>query len=61
VYPIKHKLKDCDMMKNLMTSGSLTQDKESEEDLGGSDEMTFLREDAVMMVYDGRPLPRGAI
>jgi hypothetical protein len=33
------------MMKNFMTSGSLTQDKEP-------------KVDAVMMVYDGRPPPR---
>jgi hypothetical protein len=23
-YPVKHKLKDCNMMKNFMTSGTLT-------------------------------------
>jgi hypothetical protein len=23
-YPVKHKLRDCDMMKNFMTSGFLT-------------------------------------
>jgi hypothetical protein len=35
-YPIKHKLNDYGMMKNFMTSGSLTQDQEPEEDPGGS-------------------------
>jgi hypothetical protein len=24
MYPIRHKLKDCDMMRGFMTSGSLT-------------------------------------
>jgi hypothetical protein len=41
MYPVKHKLKDCGMMKNFMTSGSLTQDKLPEEDPGGSDAMSF--------------------
>jgi hypothetical protein len=31
-YQIKHKLKDCDMMKNFMTSVSLTRGRELEED-----------------------------
>jgi hypothetical protein len=56
VYPIKHKLKDCDMMMNFMISGSFTCDKEPEEDSGRSDAMSFIREDAVMTVYDGHPL-----
>jgi hypothetical protein len=60
-YPVKHKLKVCDMMKNFMTSGSLTQGREPEEDPSGSDAMPFPRKDAVMMVYDGRtPLDREA-
>jgi hypothetical protein len=35
-YPIKHKLKDCGVMKNFMTLGLLTWDKEPEEDPSGS-------------------------
>jgi hypothetical protein len=31
-YPVKHKLKDNNMMKNFITLGSLTQDKEPKED-----------------------------
>jgi hypothetical protein len=58
VYPINHKLKDCGLMKNLMTSVSLTQDREPEKDPGRSDAMPFHREDAVMMIYDGCPPPR---
>jgi hypothetical protein len=26
VYPVRHKLKDCDMMKSFMISGSFTWD-----------------------------------
>jgi hypothetical protein len=33
-YPIKHKLKNCDMVRNFMTSRSLTRGKEPEEDQG---------------------------
>jgi hypothetical protein len=55
VYPINHKLKDCDLMKNFMVSGSLTRDMEPEEGPSGRDVMPFYREDAVMTVYDGHP------
>jgi hypothetical protein len=44
------------MMKNIMTSRSLTQGMELEEDPGGSDTMPFLEEDVVMMVYNGCPI-----
>jgi hypothetical protein len=33
-YPIRHKLKDCDMMKSFMISGSLTRGTELDEDPG---------------------------
>jgi hypothetical protein len=55
--PIKHKLKDCSMMKNFMTSVFLTRDRELEEDVGGSDVTPFPREDVVTMVYTGCPPP----
>jgi hypothetical protein len=54
-YPIKHKLKNCGMIKNFITLGSLIWDKEPEEVPGKSDAMPFPREDAVMTVYDGCP------
>jgi hypothetical protein len=54
-YPIKHKLKNYSMMKNFMTTGSLTKGKELKEDPSKSDTTPFPREDTVMMVYDGRP------
>jgi hypothetical protein len=56
-YPIKHKLRDCGMMKNFMASGSLTRGMEVGEvpDEGG---MThFPREDVIMTIYDGHPSP----
>jgi hypothetical protein len=56
-YPIKHKLKDCGMMKSFIISRFLTRGMEVEEDLGGSDTMPFPGEEAVMTVYDGRPSP----
>jgi hypothetical protein len=54
-YPIRHKLKDCDMMKSFMISGSLTRGTELDEDPGGSTRMPFPRDDAVMIVYGGCP------
>jgi hypothetical protein len=53
MYPVKHKLKDYVMMKNFMTSGSLTRDKEPKGDSGGGGTTPFLDEEVVMMVYDG--------
>jgi hypothetical protein len=44
MYPVKHRLKDCDMM-NFMAPRSLTRDMEPEED-------------TVMTVYSGLPSPR---
>jgi hypothetical protein len=40
-YPIKHKLKDCGMIKNFMILGSHTRSMELDEELGGSDTMPF--------------------
>jgi hypothetical protein len=55
VYPVRHKLKDCDMMNHFMISGSPTWGKELDEDPGGSDTMPFPRENTVMMAFGGRP------
>jgi hypothetical protein len=60
-YPIKHKLKHCSMMKNFVSSGSLTRDKEPEEDLSGRDTTPFPMEDVVMTAYDRRPLPGSTV
>jgi hypothetical protein len=52
-YPVRHKLKDCGMMRTFMTLGSLTWGTELDEDPGRSDMMLFPGENAVMMVYGG--------
>jgi hypothetical protein len=55
-YPIKHKPRDCGMMKNFMTSGSLTRGIEVDEVPDEGDTTPFPREDVIMTIYDGRPL-----
>jgi hypothetical protein len=57
-YLVRHKLKDYDMMKSFMILGSRTCGMELGKDRGGSDMMPFHREDAVMILYGGRPSPR---
>jgi hypothetical protein len=42
-YPIRHKLKDCDMMKSFMISGSCTLGTRLNEDPSGSNAMPFPR------------------
>jgi hypothetical protein len=37
LYPIKHKLKDCTIIKNFMTSWALSRGRKPEGDLGGKD------------------------
>jgi hypothetical protein len=54
-YPVKHKLRDCGMMKNFMASGSLTQGMEIDEVPNEGDATPFPGEDAVMMIYDEHP------
>jgi hypothetical protein len=56
-YLIKHKLRDCSMMKNLMALGSLTQGMEVNEVPDEGNTTPFLGEDVVMMKYNGRPSP----
>jgi hypothetical protein len=60
-YPIKHKLKDYNMMKNFMISGSLTEGMELDEDSGESYMMPFPWEETVMTVYDGCPHQKGTM
>jgi hypothetical protein len=55
-YPIRHKLKDCGMMRSLMTSGSITRGAELDTGPDGSDTMPFPEENAVMIVYGGHSL-----
>jgi hypothetical protein len=54
-YPINHKLRDCGMMKNFMTSGSLTRSMEVNEVPNEGDLTPFPGEDAVTTIYDGHP------
>jgi hypothetical protein len=57
VYPIKHRLRDCNMMKNFMASGSPARGMEVDEVPDEGDTTPFPREDAVLMIYDGCPSP----
>jgi hypothetical protein len=57
-YLIRHKLKDCDMMRSCMTAGSITWGVELDEGPNGSDTMSFPEENTVMMVY-APPPPSG--
>jgi hypothetical protein len=58
-YPVRHKLKDCSMMRSFMTSGPLTWGAELDKGLDRSDTMSFPEENAIMTVYGGPPPPRG--
>jgi hypothetical protein len=57
-YPIKHKLRGYGMMKNFMVLGSLTRGIGLDEASRESDAAPFPNEDTVMMIYDGRSMPR---
>jgi hypothetical protein len=54
-YFIRHKLKDCGIMRSFMTLGTITWGVELDEGPNGSDTMLFPEENTVMMVYRGRP------
>jgi hypothetical protein len=53
-YPVRHKLKDCSMMRSFMTSRSLNWATELDEGLDGSDTTLFPEKNAVMTVYGER-------
>jgi hypothetical protein len=57
VDPIKHEFRDYSLMKSFMTSRSILRGMEVDEDLDEGDSTPFPRENTVMMIYDGRPLP----
>jgi hypothetical protein len=48
IYPIRHKLKDCGMMRIFMTSGSLTWGEELDEGPDRSDTTPFPEEKVIM-------------
>jgi hypothetical protein len=50
VYSVRHKLKDCGIVRSFMTSGSLTWGAELDKDLGRSDTTPFPGESTVMVV-----------
>jgi hypothetical protein len=54
-HPIRHKLKDCGMMRSFMTSRSLTSVAEIDEEPDGRDTTPFPEENVVMTVYGGHP------
>jgi hypothetical protein len=55
-YLIRHKLKDCGMMRSFMTSGSLTWGTEPDEEPNGNDAAPFPEGNTIMTVFGGRPL-----
>jgi hypothetical protein len=55
-YAVKHKLKECTMMKNFMALGALSKGKKPEGEPGGKGAAPFPREEAVMTIY-GWPSP----
>jgi hypothetical protein len=58
-YYVKHKLKDCTMMKNFLTFGALSKGKNPEGESGEKGVACFPREEVVMMIYDCPPPPGG--
>jgi hypothetical protein len=56
-YPIMYSLKECTLMKNYMTTGSLVRNKKSKGDLGRKAAPPFLEEKVVMLIYGGPPPP----
>jgi hypothetical protein len=57
-YPIKHKLRNCSMMKSFMISGSPSWGMKVDEVPDEGDVMPFLEEEVVKTIYDERPSPR---
>jgi hypothetical protein len=55
-YPIRHKLKECPMMKNYMTMGDFAKGKKPEGDSVGKATAPFPEGKVVMLIYGG-PTP----
>jgi hypothetical protein len=51
-YPIKHKLKECTIMKNFMTSGAFSKGRKPREDPGGKCVAPIPGEAKVMSIFD---------
>jgi hypothetical protein len=56
MYPVKHMLKDCTMMKNYMTTGTFARSKKPEGDPARKVASPFPEEKTVMSIYAG-PAP----
>jgi hypothetical protein len=56
-YTVKHKLRDYNLMKSFMTSGSVSHGMEVNQIPTEDDAAPFPREEAVMTIYDRCPLP----
>jgi hypothetical protein len=55
-YLVKHKLKECTLKKNYMTTGTFPRSKKTEGDSAGKIATPFAEEKAGMSIYDG-PTP----
>jgi hypothetical protein len=51
-YPIRHKLKDCNMMKKFMTLGAFSKDRKSGGFLGGKSVAPILGEAEAITIFD---------
>jgi hypothetical protein len=54
-YPVRHKLKECTMMKNYMTMRTFARGKKPEDDSTGKASAPFPKEKVVMSIYSGPP------
>jgi hypothetical protein len=52
-YLVRHKLKECTMMKNYMTTRTFTKGKKPEGDSTGKAAAPFPEKKAVMLIYGG--------
>jgi hypothetical protein len=57
-YPVKHKLKECTVMKNYMTMRNQARNKKPEGDSTVKAAAPFLEEKAVLSIYGGLAPPR---
>jgi hypothetical protein len=51
-YPVKHKLKDCTMIKKFMTSAAFSKDRKPGRDPGGKSAVPIPGEAEVMTIFD---------
>jgi hypothetical protein len=56
MYPVRHKLKECTMMKNYMTTRTFAKGKKPEDDSAGKAAAPIPEEKAIKPIYGG-PTP----